>query len=134
MSDLVENMYIKENVSKEWLQSNGFRRNRIFSNNEIDLYTYRFPVYRYGDTCTLECELSIVLQSGRVNIDVYDYSTRNKYAPFYCVKYGNYSNIVNQINEKIQIELKRLEIMEEKTYGSKNKENKTTCNNTNKRK
>ena len=48
MSDLVENMYIKENVSKEWLQSNGFRRNRIFSNNEIDLYTYRFPVYRYG--------------------------------------------------------------------------------------
>lgn len=66
--------------------------------------------------------------------DVYDYSTRNKYAPFYCVKYGNYSNMVNQINEKIQIELKRLEIMEEKTYGSKNKENKTKCNNTNKRK
>lgn len=135
MNNLSENEYMKENVTREWLQSNGFRRNRIFSNNEMDIYTYRFPVYKYGDACTLECELSIVLQSGRVNIDVYDYCTRNKYAPFYCVKYGNYNNIIKQINEKIQNELKQLKIMEViNIYESKNKENKRKCNSTKQRK
>lgn len=135
MNSLSENAYIKENVTKEWLQSNGFRRNRIFSNNEMDIYTYRFPVYKYGDACTLECELSIVLQSGRVNIDVYDYCTRNKYAPFYCVEYGNYSNMIKHINEKIQNELKQLKIMEViNRYESKNKENKRKRNSTKQRK
>lgn len=126
---------MKENVTREWLQSNGFRRNRIFSNNEMDIYTYRFPVYKYGDACTLECELSIVLQSGRANIDVYDYNTRNKYAPFYCMDFGDYSSMIKQINEKIQNELKRLKIMEVvNTYDSKNKENKSKRNSTKQRK
>lgn len=135
MNSLSENEYMKENVTREWLQSSGFRRNRIFSNNEVDIYTYRFPVYKYGDAYTLECELSIILQNGKINIDVYDCNTRNKYAPFYCMAFGDYSNMINQINEKIQNELKRLKIMEVvNTYESKNKENKRKRNSTKQRK
>lgn len=110
MSKILENSYKKKDVTKEWLQSNKFRYNRIFSDNGTDIYTYRFPVYRYGSACILECEISIILQNGKVNVNVYDYNTRNKYAPFYCVRYGEYSNILNIIDYNIQKEFDTLGI------------------------
>ncbi len=36
--------YIKKNMTKEWLLSNGFYYNRLFSDDEAEVYTYRFPV------------------------------------------------------------------------------------------
>lgn len=102
--------YIKHNVTQEWLKLNGFRYNKIFSDDGDEAYTYRFPVYKYGDFVTLECEIIILKQSGETKINVYDYNTRNKYAPFYNCEYGNYDNMLNKIKGRIEKELDRLNI------------------------
>ena len=104
----------------------GFKYNRIFSGADEDAYTYRFPVYKYEDVCTLECEIIIFLQSGIAKLNVYDYNTRNMYAPFYHRSYGNFDKILELINKRINKELTRLNIKKankKKEYinGSKNK-------------
>jgi len=95
-------------------------------------YTYRFSVYKYVDTITLECELVFTLQNGEVIINVYDKNTRNKYTPFYNVEYGNYDKILKIINNRIEKELNKLDIRKDTRNGSKNKENKRKCNHSNK--
>lgn len=134
--NIIENLhktkYTKRNVTKEWLYKNGFRYNKIFSDEENEVYTYRFSVYKYGDINVLECELVIVLQTGGVSINVYDKNTRNKYAPFYNVEYGNYDKILNVINNRIEKELERLDIRKDTNNGSKDKETKGKRNNSNK--
>lgn len=102
--------YIKPNVTKAWLLQNGFRYNRIYSTDKSDVYTYRFPVYKYEKFTTLECELAIYLEDGNVVINVFDYGTNNKYAPYYYLEYENYIKILDVIYEKINRELKRLKI------------------------
>jgi len=116
------------------LHQNGFRYNRIFSDEDNEAYTYRFSVYRYGDINTLDCELILILQTGEVSINVYDKNTRDKYAPFYNVEYGNYDKILDVINGRIEKELNKLDIRKDTRNGSKNKENKRKCNHSNKRK
>lgn len=44
MEDVSKTTYKKKNITKEWLSSNGFRYNRLFSDDETEVYTYRFPV------------------------------------------------------------------------------------------
>ena len=122
--NLSEKRYIKHNVTKEWLKSNGFRHNRIFSDEENEAFTYRFPVYKYGDFATLDCEIIILFKTGEVRINVYDYNTRDRYAPFYNCEYGNYDKVLIKINEKIDKELGRLNIREDNNNGSKGKKNK----------
>lgn len=119
MSNLSEIRYIKKNVNKKWLKSNGFKHNRIFSNEESEAYTYRFPVYKYGDFVTLDCEFIILLKTGEVRINVYDYNTRSRYAPFYSCEYGNYDKVLTIINEKIERELDKFGIGRKDNNGSK---------------
>lgn len=52
-------------------------------------------------------------------INVYDNNTRNIFAPFYHIKYGNYDTLINKINTNIKKELKKLGIKEEEGHGSK---------------
>lgn len=106
--------YIKSNVTKAWLLHNGFRYNRMYSTDESDVYLYRFPVYKYEKFTTLECELVIYLEDGNVVINVFDYGTNNKYAPYYYLEYGNYTKMLDVINNKIDKELKRLKISKKK--------------------
>lgn len=87
-----------------------FKYSRIFSGVDEESYTYRFPGYKYGNVCTLECEIIIFLQSNAVKINVYDYNTRNIYAPFYHRAYGNFDKVLTRINKQINAELKRLNI------------------------
>ena len=101
--------YTKENVSKEWLKKNGFRINRMFSDEDSEAYTYRFPVYKHGDFNILECELTAILKTGEVRIDVYATNTRDKYASFYNCEYGNCDKMLAQINSKIEDVLNKLE-------------------------
>lgn len=112
MKDLLKENYIKKNITKEWLQSNHFRYNKSYSDHEENVYTYRFPVYKYGCCVTLEAEILIFVNSGEVRINVYDSHTRNKYAPFYYREYGEYSTVINTINDKILKEFKKLGIEE----------------------
>lgn len=110
---IVNTRYIKKDVTKEWLQLHGFKYNSIFSDEESDAYTYRFPVHKYGLFTILECEILIYINTGEVKINVYDYNTRSKYAPFYYKEYGN-NTLVSSIEKKILSELKRLKIFKYK--------------------
>ena len=83
MENALKTKYIKSNMTKEQLVQNGFHYNRIFSNNDTDLYTYRFPGYKYERFTILECELKIILGEDNVYINVFDYNTINRYASFY---------------------------------------------------
>lgn len=57
----IEPKCIKENITKEWLLSNNFKYNRIFSDKDNDIYTYRFPVYKHNNNTILECEFIVAL-------------------------------------------------------------------------
>lgn len=105
--------YVKQNISKEWLIANGFHYNKILSNEDGEVYTYRFPVYKYEGFIVLECELMAKLDEGDVLINVYEYSTTNKYAPFYYQEYGNYDKMLECIWTKINKVIKKLGIKED---------------------
>lgn len=105
--------YVKQNISKEWLIANGFHYNKTLSNEDGEVYTYRFPVYKYEGFIVLECELMAKLDKGDVLINVYEYSTTNKYAPFYYQEYGNYDKMLECIWTKINKVIKKLGIKEE---------------------
>lgn len=114
MERLTETTYIKTKATKQWLLSHDFHYNRLFSDEETEVYTYRFPVYKYEKFTVLDCELRITLGEDNVKIDVYDYGTINKYAPFYYCEYGNYDKMVKEIWTKINKTLKKLDIKRKK--------------------
>lgn len=122
-------------MTKQWLLSNEFHYNRIFSNEENKVYTYRFPVLKYEGFTVLECELRVILGESNVIIDVYDYNTINRYAPFYYQEYGNYDRMLQEIWMKINKAIGKLGLEERRIEnGNKNKETKKKCNTSNKRK
>lgn len=110
VENIANNIYVKPGITKEWLNKNDFRYNRMLSDSDDSVYTYRFPLHKNGYFTTLECELSCVETTGEINVDVYDYGTRNRYAAFYCTEYGDYSCMLKAINKRINAELKRLGI------------------------
>lgn len=110
MDNLSNVKYIKKNITKEWLVSNGFRYNRLLSDEEVDVYTYRFPVLKHDNFTVLECELCVELNDNNIKINVYDYNSYSKYAPFYYCEYGNYGSLLKEIHKKINMKLKDLNI------------------------
>lgn len=102
--------YKKTDVTKQWLFSHGFRYNRQLSDDDSEVYTYRFQVYKYKRFTTLECELGIILGEDEVRINVYDYGTSDRYAPFYYCEYGNYDAILRVIWRNIDKQLRNLGI------------------------
>lgn len=110
MGELANNKYIKRNVSKEWLTKNNFKYSNILSDEDNEVYVYRFPVHKNGFFTVLECEIVICLSSGEVNVDIFEYGTRDRYAPFYYAEYGNYNIILEVINKQIETELKKFGI------------------------
>ncbi|MCM1254083.1 MAG: hypothetical protein NC321_14790 [Clostridium sp.] len=109
----IQTKYIKQNMTKDWLLSNGFYYNKMFSDNTEEVYTYKFPVYKYNKLTVLECELRVILGEDVVNINVYDYNTHDKYAPFYYCEYGNYDKMLEVINHRIEKELNKSKIIKE---------------------
>lgn len=97
-------------MTKQWLLANGFHYNRLFSNEEDEVYTYRFPVYKYNSFTILECELRVISGEDNILVDVYDYNTINKYAPFYYQEYGNYTMMLEEIWNKIDKKTEKLKI------------------------
>ncbi len=89
-------------LSEKWLISNGFTYNRLYSDEEIEVYTYRFPVYKYGIFAILDAELKVVVGENCIQINVFDHNTINRYAPFYYCEYGNYDKVLKIINNNIR--------------------------------
>ena len=101
-----------ENYSVNNLERLNFRYNYVFSDNEVKVYTYRFPVYRYNATMVLEGEFRVYTDDGTVIIDVFDCGTRSRYAPFYYYEYGDYTPILTKIWNQINKEMTKLQIKE----------------------
>lgn len=131
---IMQTRYIKKNMTKEWLISNNFHYNRIFSDDETEVYTYRFPVYKYDCFTVLDCEFKVTLGESTVTIDVYDYNTINRYTPFYYQEYGSYDKMLKEIWEKIDRSTIKLGIEKRTINEGKYKETKRKRNNPNKRK
>lgn len=106
--------YIKKNVTKDWIYKNDFRYNRHYSIKGDTVYTYRFPLLKYKKSkkTAVECELFMFYPDGKVLINVYNYDTRDKYAPFYNSDYGNWTKVLSVMYKKINIKLKELGIEE----------------------
>ena len=116
-------VYKKENITKKWLLAHDFVYNRILSDEseKLEAYSYRLPVYRYNMYTTLECEFTIILGESNIRVDVFDYGTRDRYAPFYYCEYGNYDKILNIIMNNIKKKAKQLGCTYmEKTNANKN--------------
>ncbi|MBD5485733.1 MAG: hypothetical protein HDR18_09525 [Lachnospiraceae bacterium] len=113
MGNITKTKYRKKNMTKDWLLANGFRYSRLLSDDEAEVYTYRFPVYKYNKFTVLECEFKVALGEEIISVNVYDYNTNDKYAPFYYCEYGNYDNMLKEINGKIEGVLKKMKIYRE---------------------
>ena len=70
-------------------------------------YIHRFPVWKYKQSTTLECELSIDELTGTVRFNIFDMN-RTPYAPFYYVYCGDCEPMLGKIHDIINVELKRL--------------------------
>lgn len=100
----------KSKINKAWLEKNHFSYSKIFSDEDVTVYYYRFIVWHYGNAGVLEAEIRIGTD-GNVNIGCFDYGTRNMYASWYCRDNIN-NTVIEQIDEKIKSEINRLGIIE----------------------
>lgn len=114
MNNLSEIKLGKKKITKGWLISNGFRYNRLLSDEDTEVYTYRFHVLKHDKFTVLECELRAELNNNEIRINVYDYNSDSKYASFYYCEYGNYDNLLREIHKKIEIKLNDLGIRRRK--------------------
>lgn len=108
-------MAYKLKTTKDELYHKGFYYNKLMSDEELDCYSVRFPVLKYNKQTTVECELTVELQTGNVIINVYNYRSNDIYVPYYNNEYGTYETL-DTIQKAIDNHLKKL--------GAKNRGNK----------
>ena len=102
---------LRGEYTEETIEELGFRYSRVRSDDENPVYLYRFPVYRHLDTILLECWMTFYFNTGELKIDVMDVynGMHGKYCTWYHYEYGDYTPILDIIDNKIKKELKRLE-------------------------
>lgn len=101
-------MAYKLRAAKDELYNKGFHYNKLMSDTESSIYSLRFPVLKYNKIPTLECELSVELQTGDIIINVFNGGTNEIYPPFYNNEYGNYDKLLHTINKAIEKELRKI--------------------------
>ena len=99
-------MTYKLKTTKNDLYNKGFRYNKALSDDVSEYYTFRFPVHKYKKIPTLDCELTIELQTGKIITNVFCCGTNDIYAPYYSHEYGKYP-ILETINQVIETQLKK---------------------------
>ena len=99
----------KLKTTKDELYKKGFSYNKTMSDNVIDCYSTRFWALKHNKVPTVDCELTVELQTGNVLINVYNHGTNDIYVPYYNNEYGKYKTL-DIINESIQGYIKRLGI------------------------
>ena len=110
MGRIAESTYIKERITKGWLDKNKFKLNKSYSNEEDgNVYTYRFHALFYKDIAVLDCELNYYESADEIRVDVWrNFGEKNKYYPFYHIECGNYDPILNDIEKGIKKEIRKL--------------------------
>ena len=128
MINTPDTLFFAPDVSTRWMQSNGFHYNRIYSNAESSVYSYRFPAYKSNGRTTLDCEISIELGNPIVIVDVYEANTYHSYEPFYYHDYGNYDCILNKIWSNIESHLNAIGIKKGNIGNNHTKHKNKKCN------
>lgn len=105
-----KNKYKIKDNSESFLVRNGFRYDKRMSDAEETFYYYRFTVYKYNISNIIEAEFLVSLDTKEIRVNVYETSHRGLYAPYYYYEYGNYDPIMDEINNVIDKEMKRLGI------------------------
>ena len=106
-------MEYKLKITKDELYRKGFHYNKLMSDDISDFYSLRFPALKYKKIPTLDCELTVELQTGKVLINVFNSGTNDIYTPFYNCEYGKYETL-NAIDKAIKDQLKKLGAKEKK--------------------
>ena len=107
--NILRNKHKMQNYSREYLLSHGFRYRKASFTDDIDVYTYRFPVYKYNKQSLIDCTLTVNPNDGDVFISV----TQQDgciYTPFYANDYGNFRPIMEIINSNILHQFSKLSI------------------------
>jgi len=99
-------MEYKLKTTKEDLIKKGFHYNKSMS-DDMEVYSLRFPVHKYKKHITLEAELAIVLQTGEVIINVFNYGTNERYFHYYNQEYGK-CELLDSINKEISNKLNKI--------------------------
>lgn len=106
-------MYEMKNHSKEYLETNGFKYSRVFSDSESTCYYKRVPVFKYGIYILLTAEIRVEVETGITWIDVFDgASGRSYYAGYYIRDYGDVSGVTDVIDANIEKEMRKYGIKE----------------------
>lgn len=108
----LEDEYIMKDHSVKHLKSLGFHRYSIMCDEESSYYIYKFSVYKYLGTTTLECEIKVDINTGEIRVDVHDMD-HEVFSPFYDEQ-NPYKSFVSKINNVILEEFKKLGIKEKK--------------------
>ena len=97
----------KLKTTKDELYKKGVVYNKLMSEDGLDCYSIRFWVLKHNKIPTVDCELTVELQTGNVMINVFQHGTNDIYAPYYNNEYGVYKTL-DIINGTIQKYLDRL--------------------------
>ena len=97
-------------ATKDELYKKGFHYSTMRSDRDSDYYSLRFPVHKYNKQTTLECELTVELETGDVSVDVFNYGTRNIYAPYYNHEFGGKNEVLESAQKEISKQMKKLGI------------------------
>lgn len=124
MDNLVHFTYGKRGMTRQWLQSHGFKLNLELSIAETDVYTYRFPIYKYEGQSMFDCELHTTIPvnkryANNVTIEVLNSQTGKQYYPFYYNEYGRYDALFAKLNKAITAKLTQLNLRRRKKHESK---------------
>lgn len=97
--------------SLEQLKNKGFQL--LQQNKEGDLYSYKFPLYKYKAKTLIECEIIVFSDTKDVRINIIDIDNGSLYSGYYT-DYSGYDFMKNILNRKIDNKLKYLGIKEKK--------------------
>ena len=98
MEMLIRNNYIMSKPNKKKLKENGFRYNKQMSDSDCDYYSIRFPCIQYNQNITIEGEIIVNLNSGKIKLNAYDCNKKGCYSPFYLGSNKVYEPIMSKIN------------------------------------
>lgn len=112
MGYIAETKWHKKQPTQKWLNANGFKYSKDYSDKESDAYIYIFPVHKYKLMSLLECVIVVYLDNGDVIVKVQDSKTKESYPQFSYDSQGNHKNFIEKIEKIILEEFSRLGIKE----------------------
>ena len=104
MEMIVHNNYVLKNKpDKHLLKKYGFKYNKRISDSDVDVYSIRFPVLSYNNVATVDGEIAVDMENGKIILNAYNSGTNNCYPSFYEDKcYEVYEPIIKKINSAFE--------------------------------